>query len=254
MVHGLDISFSDIEFDTDKIYLNNMISDTGLVYGLSTWYNSQLSFVNSDDMDFAIVNLKAGYKYLNDDTGTNQDRYSDPNHKAQACGIRIHQSTTYPVSIDFGDDQSIFKQTCIQGIVGCDEDNMGTIYPFTHLGSVTNYGCDDLRVPEYIDSEEEMIREGVITQQDNHEMKKAKAQIIDKHRIDKDVEEGEEMIERVHYFGNVFIMTLLSVIVIGVAMTYYCCKRDQFEHDEDDKYWPWGPRWRRKDFTAYGSV
>ena len=260
MVHGLDISFSDVAFDTNKVYLSNIVSDTGLVYGLSTWYNSQLSFTKAEEMDFQIINLKAGYKYINDDSGTNEARYQYPNHKAQACGIRIHQSTAYPVTIDFGDSQqSIFKQTCVQGIVGCDEDDMGTIYPFTHLGSVTNYGCDDLRVPQYIDSEEDegMIKEGVITSLDNNKEKKAKAQIVGSHRIDKDVEEGEEMMERVHYFGNVFIMTVLSVIVIAIAMTYYCCQKDdQFEDDEDDrdKYWPFGPRYRRKDYTAYGSM
>jgi len=231
MIHAMDVTFSDIKFETKKVSIKNIISDTGLSYGLSTWYGSELTF--SEDIDFSIFNIKAGAKYLDDSTEENDERYALPNHKAQGCGIRIHQNAAYPVTIEYGDDDTIFKQQCIRGLIGCEDDQKGNgkQFPFTHLGMVNNKECQDLREPDFLGENE-----------NNN----------DQYGVNEFVVKGqkeEEMISNVHYFGNVFILAIISALIIGVVAIYYC-----FCVKETELLTGRTPtRWNSKDITAYGS-
>ena len=71
MVHALDITFSDVEFESKKVTIENVISDTGLSYGLSTWFDSTLHF--DDDTKMNIKNVQAGYRYLDNSPRQNDE-------------------------------------------------------------------------------------------------------------------------------------------------------------------------------------
>merc|ERR1712083_888189 len=109
----------------------------------------------------------------NEPEAENAARFKAPNYKPLGCGIRIHESNVYPVSFDYGDDDSIFNQQCILGVHGCEEDTKGGTagskgmqFPYTHIGKVNNKECQDIRMPDFgqndnakQEEEEEIVQE-----------------------------------------------------------------------------------------------
>ncbi len=200
MVHAFDVTFSDIQVEADYFVIDDIVSDTGLSYGISAWYNSTLTF--GEDVDVAISNIKAGNKYLEDDLEVNMERYTAANHQPQACAFRVHDNAQYPVSVEFEGDDSVLTMQCVFGMNGCGEQLDGVHVPYTHVGAVNNRQCEV--EGQYLSAAnmkgEEVDLEGLAAE--------------------------EALIEQIGYLGNVLIVFIISVLVIGVAAVYYCCLQD----------------------------
>ena len=232
MVHAVDVSFSDIQFDTDSFSINNVVSETGLAFGLSTWYDSKIKF--REDVDFNIVNIKAGSRYLDEPKAENAARFKAPNYKPLGCGIRIHESNMYRVSFEYGGDDSIFNQQCILGVHGCEEDTKGSTagskgkqFPYTHIGKVNNKECQDIRMPDF----------GNVNGENDEEEELMVA-----------VNGEEDIMAKIEYFGNVFIMMVVSLFAVGLCAVYYFCLCA-----DDDKKTKKDPNNSKWNVSAYGS-
>ena len=132
MVNGISLTFAkNVIFN--GIYLNNIISATGLSFGIALWYDTQINIIPNSIID--INNVIAG-KELNDKSGQfTIDSY--PNLIPEACGIRIYDDELYQVSINYDDNDDNIFQKCIYGHIGCLFDNK--IY--SHIGNVDNRQC-----------------------------------------------------------------------------------------------------------------
>ena len=211
MVHAFDVTFSDIQFEADHFVIDNIISDTGLSYGISTWYDSTLTF--NEDVDVTISNLKAGSKYLEDDLDVNMGRYTASNHQPQACAFRVHDNAQYPVAVIFEGDESMLTMQCVFGMNGCDEQLDGVHVPYTHVGEVNNRQCEV----------------------EGHYL--SAANMNGEEMLDLEGLAEEAFIEQIGYLGNVLIVFIISVLVVGVAAVYYCClKDDKRNAREPDRY------------------
>eukprot|EP00483_Globobulimina_turgida_P002980 UN02985 len=97
--------------------------------------------------------------------------------------------------------------------------------------------CQDLRAPVYL-GDGDLLGENMF--------------VVSDKRFD----EKEEIIinKKVYYFGNVFIMTVISVIVLIVFGVYYrCCFTDKDE-DGIDKYLNSIWHVKNANYSAYGSL
>merc|ERR1719334_2620341 len=123
MVMGITLDFVS-RTDLSDISIDKMTSDTGLVYGLATWYESDIMLHGQ----LSINELTAGYS-IDDDTFSYDSR---PNKAAESCSIRTYDDDTYPLTLEFADD-AVVTQTCMQGAVGC----LGSKHRYTSSGKVS---------------------------------------------------------------------------------------------------------------------
>ena len=187
MVNGMSLTFSK-DISLNGITLNNIISNTGLSYGMAFWYETSVDIID-DGID--IQNVFAG-KELPKSDRFSIDTY--PNLRPQACGIRIYDDDTYKVVVNYGEEMSednAIRQQCIVGHTGCLFDD--EIY--SHLGDWDNFkGCE-------------------------------KSLILVKDAVDEnggeDIKKGRSTFSVEHKLG--FVLILLLVIIAVIAMIYVCC-------------------------------
>jgi len=123
MVMGMTLDFVN-NTNLKDITVNKMTSDTGLVYGMAAWFESDIMV----EGDLSISELTAGYS-LDDDTFSYDSR---PNKAAESCSFRLYDDDTYPLTLNFADD-TVVSQTCVQGAVGC----LGNKHKWTSSGHVS---------------------------------------------------------------------------------------------------------------------
>jgi len=116
MVMGMTLDFVS-NTDLSDISIDKMTSDTGLVYGLATWFQSDITLHG----ELSINELTAGYS-IDDDTFTWNSR---PNKAAESCSFLLYDDATYPLDVKFDDDFKL-SQSCMQGAVGCKNDKKKT--------------------------------------------------------------------------------------------------------------------------------
>lgn len=187
MAHAIAIDFSDVLIE-DDININGVYSKTGLAFGISTWFDTKITY----EASVTLTNVYAGYDLKNFE---NKLLYSDrPNKAPEACAIRIFSSDSYKVSNIFNNplitEKDNIKIKCINGNVGCygNEHSM-----FTNLGKLLDddeiefeeeIKCNELP-PVLLDDNDKLIllndaekNEILIIEDEEEENKKRKQNIF----------------------------------------------------------------------------
>lgn len=141
MVHALDVAFSDVRVETSSLVITGVTSETGLAYALSLWYATRLEFAQGAASGVLIDGVYAGSRYAHETQTELAQRYTPggPNHRPQACALRVHDSDEFVAQIVFeGEaDEQALRLRCVRGVEGCEE---GADL-WTHVGTVDNSGC-----------------------------------------------------------------------------------------------------------------
>ena len=184
MVNGISLTFARNIVFAENVYLNNIISNTGLSYGIALWYDTQVTIRDNVDIN----NVYAGKK-LQDMTGNKFAEDSYPNLIPEACGVRIYDDDLYQVSVNYDEEISVISQKCIIGHTGCIyDDNL-----YSHIGNVDNED-DECEIEKY-----DIITEDVIDVASNW---------------------GLDLNGK-NYLG--LILVVMVVIIAVIALIYYFC-------------------------------
>jgi len=130
MVMGISMDFMD-DTHLEDITMNKLVSDTGLVYGLAAWFESNIEVKGH----FKTNSLLAGYSI--DDDAFDYD--SRPNKAPESCSLRLYDDVSYPLSMSYAEDL-VHEQTCMQGAVGCLGEDSET---YSNFGTATKASDDD---------------------------------------------------------------------------------------------------------------
>eukprot|EP01083_Nonionella_stella_P067359 178121_1 len=135
MAHGVSLTFTK-QCVLNDIHVNNVVSDTGLSFGIALWYNTD---VTVDEGGITIEHVYAGKELMVSDEFT-ADSY--PNLIPEACAVRVYGDDNFYVSVDYEEDR--VDQKCVVGHSGClMEDGV-----YSHIGEVDNENseCESLAV------------------------------------------------------------------------------------------------------------
>ena len=128
MVMGISFDFMS-RTTLEDVEMNKLVSDTGLVYGLAAWFDSEIEVRGKLSMSA----LHAGYS-IDDETFEYSSR---PNKAPESCSVRLYEDDSYPLSMSYADDLEM-TQTCMKGAVGC----LGND-DYTHYGTASSMEDDD---------------------------------------------------------------------------------------------------------------
>merc|ERR1711972_832424 len=138
MVMGISMDFM-TNTVLEDITMDKLVSDTGLVFGLAAWFESEIEVRGH----FGTKGLLAGYS-IEDETF---DYDSRPNKAPESCSLRLYDDDSYPLSMSYAEDL-IEDQTCLKGAVGCLGEDYYTGYGTAHMIS-EDASCDTTKAFEY---------------------------------------------------------------------------------------------------------
>jgi len=120
MVKGLSATFT-TNMALSNVHVDHITSATGLAYGVSTWYDTEMQIVGQQGL--SITNIHAG-KQLAPSNEYRKDSY--PNLKPEACALRVYGDVIYSADIQLNANakgaDNIFIQ-CVTGHTGCRFEN-----------------------------------------------------------------------------------------------------------------------------------
>jgi len=122
MAQGLSITMSDNIVLSDGLEITNIISSTGLAYGMATWYRAQMEIKDP----IIISKIYAGVSLLDDENyipNIIEENGYFPNKIPEACGIHTADDENYPTEIHVDTLKNLAKLTRVshvEGFTACD--------------------------------------------------------------------------------------------------------------------------------------
>jgi len=116
MVNGLSATFT-TNVIVSNVDISHIISNTGLAYGVSAWYETHMRVVGKKGL--SISHVHAGAE-LAPSKAFRRDSY--PNLKPEGCAFRVYDDVIYKAVIDYNDNVGRNENlmiSCISGHTGC---------------------------------------------------------------------------------------------------------------------------------------
>jgi len=166
----------------EDITMDKLVSDTGLVFGLAAWFESEIEVRGH----FGTKGLLAGYS-IEDETF---DYDSRPNKAPESCSLRLYDDDSYPLSMSYAEDL-IESQTCMKGAVGCLGEDYYTGYGTAHMTSEDD-SCDTTKAFEYAPTEVSEVLPRILQSVAEEKSKKRDQKSEVEQRPDGEMPKGEE--------------------------------------------------------------
>jgi len=159
MVNGLSATFT-TNVIISNVDISHIISNTGLAYGVSAWYETHMRVVGKKGL--SISHVHAGAE-LAPSKAFRRDSY--PNLKPEGCAFRVYDDVIYKAVIDYNDNVGQNENlmiSCVTGHTGC----LQAPGLLTNIGEVSK--CADPELADTAKYQAERKKElTVVAQRDN---------------------------------------------------------------------------------------